>query len=331
MLIRIALALAATLTLATLTACGAEDPTATLVMPAKVSSAQEVTVEGAYSLEKAGLEVTLTSKGDDEVLANTTTAKDGRYKLTFTPAGTGRLTFVASVTDGEERTASKARNLLVLGNTVASVKLKGNSEARIGATRSLVGKVEPASEARTVTVQTSPDAQAWTPTTVTGTTDPTGSFVLTVDTSTAGSQYLRVLVEASDTLSEASTAETFLGVYDYKAAGQRYLKCVEELNVKAEEYSDLPSVAARRDSASRMAKRSTDQAKCLRGFEWPPSVAEDVEQIAQNDDLDADVWNQMAATTDDDEFVDLSYTFTTDTGPATRIRAKLALAKRPAD
>jgi hypothetical protein len=54
-----------------------------------------MSVEGAYSMSKAGLEMSLAaSSAANEVLATTTTAADGRYKLQFTPAGVGTLSFV---------------------------------------------------------------------------------------------------------------------------------------------------------------------------------------------------------------------------------------------
>jgi hypothetical protein len=54
--------------------------------------------------------------------------------------------------------------------------------------------------------------------------------------------------------------------------------------------------------------------------DWPPSVAEDV---ASTDDLDADLWNQMASADTMEEFDEISYDLPADPAPATRIRSKL--------
>jgi len=78
-----------------------------------------------------------------------------------------------------------------------------------------------------------------------------------------------------------------------------------------------------------MSKRATAEAQCFRNYNWPASVAVDIETLAAYDDLDADVYNQMARAGSLEEIYRLSFEFTDDPGPATRVRAALGLPKRP--
>jgi len=120
-----------------------------------------------------------------------------------------------------------------------------------------------------------------------------------------------------------------LGVFDYKAAGKRYLQYVAELNAKNKEFDQLVGFATLKASAGRMAKRSADQVECLRNYTWPPSVDEYALAMIETQDVDGDVWNRMSKAANEEEFDDISWEFTNDPTPATRIRSILGLPKRP--
>lgn len=318
-----------------LPACGvfSSDPTATLVLPESAAVGSEIPVEGSYSDAKAGLEVRLADAGDSggEPVAVTTTDRSGRFKATIPAETAGSRKFEVTVIDGDESTVSASRAILILGSTGVSVKLDGESEARVDDERSLSGSVEPAKADREVALESSPDGNSWNSTDVSGSTDGKGAFVLTLPTSTTGERYYRAVIARSEEYEKASTEAQYLGVYDYDAAGKYYLGCVEEFNAKVAEFESLPNdLATLTGSAGRMKERKANEAKCLRDYVWPPSVQEDVDAIAGYDDIDSDVWNQMANATSLEEFDDISFTFTDDADPATRIRSRLGLPNRPA-
>ena len=305
-------------------------PTASLILPAKAAVGANVEAKGKYSESEAGLEVTLSIKGNAESLGTTTTDGDGSYKLTFKPGTAGAQGFVITVVKDSKRTLSVPRKMIVLAKTGISAKVDGNEEAAIDSKRSLSGKIEPVAAARTVVLEVSPDATAWSQTEIVGKTDADGGFKLKIDTSEDGERYYRAKVEESASNAEAVSFELFVGVYDYKAAGRYYLKCVKELNAKFDEYRELEGFSVLKGSAGRMAERSTKEANCIRGYSWPPSVADDAEQFATARDQSADTWNQMSGARTIEEYNDLSYGLDSDAGPATRIRAALGLPKRPA-
>ena len=120
--------------------------------------------------------------------------------------------------------------------------------------------VEPGSQARTVVLESSLDGKAWTPTNLTTKTNADGEFDFVLNTSSAGTKHYRVRVLKTQRLAETVGGDELVAVFDYKAAGRRYLDCVKTVNAKSKEFEKLVGLAAIKQSARKMVKRKNRQA-----------------------------------------------------------------------
>lgn len=322
--------LAATVAASVMAGCGLlGGPSVNLVIPKTIVVDTKAQVEGAYSEEKPGLEVEIHSKSSKRPLATSSTDRQGRFKFGFKATESGKQSFAVSITDGDRVTTSPYKTVNVLESSSVSISLVGGREAAVGDKRSVKGKVEPPGRARTVHLESSLDGRSWNQTRSITETSVDGAFEFKLNTSAAGSRYYLVKTEETAQLAEAYSGSQKLAVFDYEAAGKYYLKCVTPLNKKLEEFRQLVGLEAVKASALRMARRYNAQADCLRDYNWPPSIADDVDTLAANRDYDADNWALASKAKSPVEFNDILLAFVNDTASPARIRAILHLPRRP--
>lgn len=165
---------------------------ATLVASkSRINPGDSVTLSGAFSTRKPGLDVRLESSDGTGATFTATgdaaaTDGSGSYTLNYRPDQPGQVSVRIEVTDGTKKTASTPIQLTVLAATTVTARLIGAAEIVLGKRTTMTGHVTPAVLGRAVGMESSVDGAQWTATHSTTATDGAGKFTISVPIEPAG-------------------------------------------------------------------------------------------------------------------------------------------------
>ncbi len=147
-----------------LSACGGQS-VSLVASKYTVGPADTITLSGALSDEKAGLEVELQSSAGGSAFQatgqSTTTDRSGAYTFSYKPKSPGKTNLRVVLVSGAKPVPTHAIVITVLEATEIKSQLRGSSEVSLGERDTVVGVVLPAERGRAVWLETSTDGTTW--------------------------------------------------------------------------------------------------------------------------------------------------------------------------
>ncbi len=275
-----------------LSACGGQS-VSLVASKYKVGPADTITLSGAFSDEKAGLEVELQSSTGSSAFEPTgqatTTDRSGAYTFSYKPSSPGKTNLRVVLVNGAKPVVTRELVITVLEATAIKSHLSGRPKWVSERETPSSAPSRRQNEAVWCRSKHRPMERPGLRSVAAVTTDSDGSFTLGAPTTGAGAMKVRPTVSETQTHEAASGAPMKLFVSDYKAAGAQYLSCVYTAN-KAGEASNAAiskydageiSWSALKKTNKVYAQGVAEQIRCLKNYSWPPSVAGLVRDLAQ--------------------------------------------------
>ena len=273
---------------------------------ASVTEGSEVMLSGAVSKHQAGVVVTL-QKLEGSTFTNTgqqaTTDAAGAYQFAYAPQSTGKTSLRVEVPDGKKVVDSAVVSVTSLAPVDLKITVVGPREVDVAKSIRLTGTIDPLITNAVVRIESSSAGTAFTATTAqVAVSGRTFTATVPAPSGSSGATSLRATIAATPV--SASTASPTVSVYfaNYKVDGGAYLSCVKGANAAldkfdaAEKSYNNGSVPLSKVTpyAAGFSKALKGEASCFSARTWPPSVASLIADLAAQDDVLADIENQIA-------------------------------------